>query len=112
MRVGYGWPKVRALSRAHSALCIREHSVARAYNYNESVQRFQAWLRLQVFSTVEDQSDETAHEVLGEIVGIAALQDYLLVVFQKEIQLWSARQVLAPFECRQYDGLVGLKTQC
>lgn len=32
--------------------------------------------------------------VLGEIVGIATLQDYLLVVFQKELQLWSARQVL------------------
>jgi hypothetical protein len=51
------------------------------------------WLQ-QVFSTVADHSEHTAEAVLGEIVGIATLQDYLLVVFQKEIQLWSARQVL------------------
>jgi hypothetical protein len=52
----------------------------------------------QVFSTVEDRAEEAAHEVLGDTVGIAALHDYLLVVFQKEIQLWSARQVLPPLE--------------
>ena len=48
---------------------------------------------VQVFSTVDDQGDEESESSLGDVVGITTLQDCFLVVFQTEIQLWSARQV-------------------
>lgn len=56
---------------------------------------FLGWYVVQVFSTVDDQGDEESESSLGDVVGITTLQDFFLVVFQTEIQLWSARQVIA-----------------
>lgn len=48
---------------------------------------------VQVISTVPDESESEASSRLGEIVGVTSVQDYIVVAFEIELQLWSAKKV-------------------
>lgn len=48
---------------------------------------------MQVISTVPDESESEASSRLGEIVGVTSVQDYIVIAFEIELQLWSAKKV-------------------